>query len=223
MSSIAGINTTTEAYAAYNNASAAKPEEKKESGKAGEKSSETAGSSGAVYEKSESENDSKTPYTVNKMSAEARASLVEKLKQEQANRESQLLDIVKQMMTKQVQTYGNANSIWQFLAKGNFTVDAETKLQAQKDIAEDGYYGVSKTAQRIFDFASALAGDDVDKMKKMQEAFEKGFKQAENIWGGEGKLPSISYDTHDKVNKMFEDYYSSKEKITEDTAAADAQ
>ena len=218
MSSIAGINTTTEAYAAYN-ASAAKTEEKKESGK---ESSETAGSSGAVYEKSESENDSKTPYTVNKMSAEERASLVEKLKQEQANRESQLLDIVKQMMTKQAQTYGNANSIWQFLAKGNFTVDAETKLQAQKDIAEDGYYGVSKTAQRIFDFASALAGD-VDKMKKMQEAFEKGFKQAEDIWGGEGKLPSISYDTHDKVNKMFEDYYSSKEKITEDTAAADAQ
>ena len=220
MSSIAGINTTTEAYAVYNNASAAKTEEKKESGK---ESSETAGSSGAVYEKSESENDSKTPYTVNKMSAEERASPVEKLKQEQANRESQLLDIVKQMMTKQAQTYGNANSIWQFLAKGNFIVDAETKLQAQKDIAEDGYYGVSKTAQRIFDFASALAGDDVDKMKKMQEAFEKGFKQAENIWGGEGKLPSISYDTHDKVNKMFEDYYSSKEKITEDTAAADAQ
>ena len=64
---------------------------------------------------------------------------------------------------------------------GNFTVDAATKAQAQKDIGEDGYWGVKQTSQRLFDFASALAGDDVDKMKEMQAA-----------------------------NKLFDDYYNSK-------------
>ena len=112
------------------------------------------------------------------------------------------------MMTKQATTYANANDIWKFLAKGDYTVDAQTKLQAQQDIAEDGYYGVEQTASRIFDFASALAGDDEEAMKKMQAAFEKGFAQAEKTWGG--KLPDISYQTKAAVSKKFEDYYKSK-------------
>lgn len=217
--SVIGINTTNDTYAAYNTSSTKTEEESSKVTE--EKKSEAASSEGAVYEKSDSEAESKSPYKVNKMSSEERAALVKQLKADQANRQAQLLSIVKDMMSKQAQTYGNANNMWQFLAKGNFTVDAETKLQAQKDIAEDGYYGVSQTAQRIFDFASALAGDDVDQMKKMQEAFEKGFKQAEKIWGGEGKLPSISYQTQDKVNSLFDEYYKSKEKITEDVTATE--
>lgn len=43
-------------------------------------------------------------------------------------------------------------------------------------------------------------------MKEMQAAIEKGFKKAEKTWGG--KLPGISYDTKEAVNKMFDDYYS---------------
>ena len=45
----------------------------------------------------------------------------------------------------------------------------------------------------MFDFASALAGDDVDKMKEMQAAMEKGFKQATKAWGQD--LPDISQKT----------------------------
>ena len=60
----------------------------------------------------------------------------------------------------------------------------------------------------MFDFASALAGDDVEKMKEMQEAMQKGFKQATKAWGEE--LPSICKDTIDAANKLFEDYYKSK-------------
>ena len=65
---------------------------------------------------------------------------------------------------------------------------------------------MAQTSQRIFDFAKAVAGDDPDQMKKMQEAVEKGFKQAEEAWGG--SLPSISGETHDAVNKLFDDYYA---------------
>lgn len=56
--------------------------------------------------------------------------------------------------------------------------------------------------------ASALAGDDVEKMQKMQEAMQKGFKQATAAWGK--SLPSISQQTMDAANKLFDDYYKSK-------------
>lgn len=43
-------------------------------------------------------------------------------------------------------------------------------------------------------------------MKKYQEAVEKGFSQAEEAWGG--SLPSICGDTHEAVNKLFDEYYA---------------
>lgn len=165
-----------------------------------------------VYEKSSEENQ-KATYSVTKMSKEERAALIEQLKADQASREQSLASLVSKMMGQQVNAYGKANNIWQFLASGNYTVDAQTQAQAQKDIAEDGYYGVKQTSQRLFDFASALAGDDVEKMKEMQAAIEKGYKQAEKIWGG--TLPSISQDTLAATNKLFDDYYLSKENTEE--------
>ena len=161
--------------------------------------------SGVVYEASEGK-DSKATYSVNKMSAEERTALVNQLKADSEARQNQLISLVHQMMNQQTNAYGQANNIWQFLASGNYTVDPATQAQAQADIAEDGYYGVKQTSDRIFDFACALAGDDVDKMKEMQAAFEKGFKQAEETWGG--KLPDISYETQEAVNKKFEEYYA---------------
>lgn len=160
---------------------------------------------GVVYETSEA-TESKATYSVNKMSAEERTALVNQLKADSEARQNQLISLVQQMMNQQTNAYGQANNIWQFLASGNYTVDPATRAQAQADIAEDGYYGVNQTSDRIFDFACALAGDDVDKMKEMQEAFEKGFKQAEKTWGG--KLPDISYQTQEAVNKKFEEYYA---------------
>lgn len=161
--------------------------------------------SGVVYETADS-SDKKATYSVNKMSAQDRKALVNQLKADAEARQSQFMNMVYQMMNQQTNAYGKANNIWKFLASGNYTVDAATKAQAQADIAEDGYYGVAQTSSRIFDFACALAGDDADKMKEMQAAFEKGFKQAEKTWGG--KLPDISYETQEAVNKKFEDYYA---------------
>ena len=125
----------------------------------------SAADAGVVYEKSAG-NTEKATYSVNKMSKADREALVSQLKADQEQRQSQLTSLVSQMMGKQATTYGNAN-MWKFLASGDYKVDAATKAQAQKDISEDGYWGVKQTSQRLFDFASALAGDDVDKMKKM--------------------------------------------------------
>ena len=176
----------------------AKKEAKKET-KASEKEEQ-----GAVYEKSTSEK--KATYSINKMSAEDRAAIVEQMKQDQVNRKQQLCDLVNQMLSKQAGTSKLASL---FSPENLKNASPEAIAQAKEDVSEDGYWGVKQTSQRLFDFASALAGDDVEKMKEMQKAMEKGFKQATKAWGEE--LPSICKDTIDAANKLFDEYYKSKE------------
>ena len=149
-----------------------------------------------------------------KMSASDRAALVSQLKADAQSRTEQMTSIVTKMLQKQGVTIGKADDMWKVLAGGNFTVDAATKAQARADIAEDGYWGVSQTSQRIFDFAMALSGGDKDTMEKMRSAFEKGFKQATDTWGKD--LPSISRDTYSAVEKLFDDYASSFESDTQE-------
>ncbi len=84
----------------------------------------------------------------------------------------------------------------------NLTVDAKTIAKAKEDVSEDGYYGVNQTSDRILSFAKAIAGDDPRKMEEMRNAVEKGFKQAEKMWGD--KLPDISQKTYDKVMETFD-------------------
>lgn len=205
--------TTSSTYGTYNTTSvdtASKDAAEKISTQAKENTSEKD-TQAAIYEKTSEDN--KGTYSINRMSQEERSALVDKLKAEQENRQQQLVSLVQQMLSKQAGTYGMANddkdSIWKFLASGDYTVDAETKAQAQKDIAEDGYYGVKQTSERLFDFASALAGDDMEKMKKMQDAMLKGFNEATKAWGKE--LPDLCKETLEAANKLFEDYYASKE------------
>ena len=202
---ISGVSATTQKYTDYSSVSSKVADK--------EKTEKALENNGVVYEKSEPASTNKATYSINKMSDEDRAALVKQLKADQANREQQLTDIVHKMMSGQAKTYGQATDMWKFLASGEYTVDAATKAQAQKDISEEGYWGVKQTSQRLFDFACVLAGDDVDKMKEMQAAMEKGFKQATGAWGKE--LPSICKDTFDAANKLFDDYYTSKEEQAE--------
>ena len=164
--------------------------------------------SGVVYEPSTT-TPAKT-YTQN-------TELVNKLKAAADSHTQQLQNIVQQLMTKQGQAYGTANDMWKFLASGKFEVDEATKLQAQQDISEDGYWGVKQTSSRILDFATALTGGDPSKIEDMRKAFEKGYKQAEKTWGGE--LPEISKQTYDAVmkgfDKMAEDAAQTTQTITE--------
>ena len=159
----------------------------------------------ATYESSS--NSSKTASTTKQI---ANPELVEQLKADLETRQAQMQSLVTQMFQKQGIAIGSADDMWKQLASGNFTVDEETRKQAEEDISENGYWGVKQTSERIFSFAKALAGDDEETMKKMQAAVEKGFKAATKAWGKE--LPSISKDTLNAVNKMFDDYYESKSK-----------
>ena len=197
-----GVNGVTEVtnniattYASSINPSSV--EEKKKDNEVQEKAQ-----AAAVYEKSDEKQASSSQNT-------DRTKIIKQMQADVAARQQQLLDIVQKMMGKQAKAYGIANSdndedsIWKFLAKGDFTVDAATKAQAEADIAEDGYWGVQQTSERILDFAKTLAGDDPEKLEKMRAAFEKGYAQAEKTWGGE--LPDISKRTFDAVMKGFDE------------------
>lgn len=151
---------------------------------------------GVVYEK-----DSNTSNTVTKKTDYA---LVNKLKQDAEQRTAQLRSLVEKMMTKQGAAIGTADSMWSFLAKGDFEVDAATKAQAQKDIAEDGYWGVEQTSDRILDFAKALSGNDPEKADLLLDAFKKGFQEATKSWGD--KLPDISQRTYNAVIEKFDNW-----------------
>ncbi|MCR5770099.1 MAG: hypothetical protein K6G87_02560 [Butyrivibrio sp.] len=181
------------------------------SGKKEEASKEVKSSSensGVVYEKSD---DTQTSQTAKKTYTQNTA-LVEQLKADQEAQKQNLINIVNKMMNKQTGAYAtsvfgsDSDDIWKFLASGDYTVDAETKAQAQADIAEGGYWSVGETSKRILDFATALTGGDPDKLESMRDAFLKGYKQAEETWGGE--LPEISKQTYDAVLKGFDDLAS---------------
>ena len=150
---------------------------------------------------------SKDTKVTNKMSDSERAALVKSLKADLDNQMVRFTNMMTQMFQKQGITGMTAqgDDMWRKIASGNFTVDAQTKADAQEAISEDGYWGVKQTSQRIFDFAYALAGDDPEKMKEMQAAVEKGFEQATKSWGK--ALPSISQETHSAIGDLFDSYY----------------
>lgn len=171
--------------------------------------SSTAGS-GAVYEPS------KEDASPVKKTYKPDTNLINKMKADADARTAQLRSLVEKMMTGQATAYGKANDIWSFLRKGDFTVDPATKKQAQADIAEDGYWGVNQTSDRIIDFANALTGGDPDKIEEMRAAFEKGFKKAAKTWGGD--LPDISQRTYDAVMEKFDKLAENAKKEAADTA-----
>ncbi|MDD2973078.1 MAG: hypothetical protein PHE02_13225 [Lachnospiraceae bacterium] len=156
-----------------------------------------AGNTGVVYESSNATSSTGVKKQQN-------AAIVAQMKADAETRANQLQSLVQQMISKQGNSYGQATDMWQFLASGNYTVDAATKTQAQNDISENGYWGVNQTSDRILDFAKALSNGDPDKMEEMRSAFEKGFKQATKAWGKE--LPDISSQTYDAVMKKFDQW-----------------
>ncbi|MBQ8983250.1 MAG: hypothetical protein IJ079_06645 [Lachnospiraceae bacterium] len=161
----------------------------------------------AVYEKSSSA--STQTGTVAKKDNSA---VVAQLKADQDARLNSLKSLVEKLITKQGQSFAWANkdnedimndsSFWNAIRTGNFEVDDETVAQAQKDIAEDGYWGVKQTSDRLLDFAKALTGGDASKVEQMRDAIKKGFDEAKKLWGGE--LPEISQQTYDATMEKLD-------------------
>ena len=176
-----------------------------------EKTADTSNASGtaskntsqaAVYNPGSSNSTSSTASAKKHTKAE-NAAIVSQMKSDLAKRKQQMQNIVDKMLSKQANTWKKSNGVdmYSLLRSGNLTADAKAVAQAKADIADDGYWGVEQTSDRLLSFAKALAGDDASKADEMLAAFKKGFEQATGAWGG--KLPDLCQRTYDATVSKF--------------------
>ncbi len=197
-----GINSSTYTPAAYTSSATQNVPTSNDTASVAEEEA-------AVYEKSDS-TVAKATYKASKPKVDQ--ATIDKLKADAEARYSQLASLVEKLMTKQGNTYQYATlgDLMKGVQSGKVPVDAATVAQAKKDVADDGYWGVEQTADRIVSFAKALTGGDTGKIEEMRAAIEKGFKAATKTWGD--KLPDISSRTYDRVNELLDEW--SKEAVS---------
>jgi len=107
-----------------------------------------------------------------------------------------LKELVQRLLRRQGVTWETA------MAGETVEIDDETRTEAKALIAEDGYWGVEKTSERIFQMAIANAGGDIAKVEQIRDAVDNGFKMAEKALGE--TLPEISRDTYDAVMEKLD-------------------
>lgn len=163
----------------------------------------TAKDTGVVYEASTTATDGKDKIT-------DYSSIVSSMKQELSNKNTQLQNLVDQLLGKQATKYTKLADLFK-----NLNADPATIAQAQKDVSEDGYWGVEQTSDRLVAMAQALSGGDAEKADEMIAAMKKGFEQATKAWGED--LPDICKNTIDTAVKKMETWRDSV------TAAAETE
>ncbi len=109
-------------------------------------------------------------------------------------------ELLRQLVTSMLKEQGIDFKV----ANGSSEIDISNLSQedAQQLVAEDGYFGVEQTSDRIVDLAIAAAGGDVSKLDVIKEGVEKGFSEALEAFGG--WLPDISYSTIDAVMEKLD-------------------
>ena len=153
-----------------------------------------------VYEPSK-KTESKDTSTVNDYQ-----SVIKQMKGELSSKNQQLQNLVDQLLSKQAKKYTTWKDLFTDIKDGKVDVDPATIAQAQKDVADDGYWGVDKTSDRLVDMAKALSGGDSSKADTLIAAIKKGFDQAADAWGGE--LPEICQKTIDAAVQKLNDWKS---------------
>ena len=113
-------------------------------------------------------------------------------------------DYVNQNFTQQsgVNFWKNISNSTTFTPSA-FALAAYNKAEATSEKYDD-YWGVEATAQRLFTFAKAIAGEDDKLFNTMKNAFLKGFNQASSAVGG--KLPDISHQTKSRTLELFDSW-----------------
>ena len=99
---------------------------------------------------------------------------------------------------------------------------ATTPEDAAKAVSDDGDWGVDAVATRIFDLASAIAGNDPEKLATLRSAVEDGFSQAGIAWNnatGLNEMPDITEKTYNEIMSRFD---KRAEELTGATATAQA-
>ena len=84
---------------------------------------------------------------------------------------------------------------------------ATNPADAAKAIADGGDWSVDAVSSRIFDLATAIAGNDPEKLSQMRAAVEKGFEQAGLTWKdatGKSEMPEITKNTYNEIMSRFD-------------------
>ncbi|WP_305046394.1 hypothetical protein [Geoalkalibacter sp.] len=111
-------------------------------------------------------------------------------------------ELLRQLVAKMLNEQGAAFSI-SINGEDKGLLDL-TPEDAQALIADDGYFGVEQTSQRIVDFAVGMAGNDPAKLDQILAGVERGFREAEKAFGG--TLPEISYKTYDAIREKLDQW-----------------
>lgn len=190
------VNNNVSTYAANNTVSG---READTSAKAAETEKKTEDSA-AVFEKSKEPKRSSTNQIYN------RDAIVGKLKADQQNRIASMQSLVEKLLNKQKGTFdlANSNNLADTFRQVAGAASPDDIAAAKASIAEDGYWGVEQTSDRLVSMAIALSGGDTEKADELKNAITKGFKQATAAWGE--KLPQICQDTYDTTMKKMDDW-----------------
>ena len=98
----------------------------------------------------------------------------------------------------------NSSDFQKFLKDVGYTgknIPDLSQDEAKKLVADDGFFGVNQTAQRIADFVIKGAGDDESMLRAGRAGIMQGFNDAQKAWGG--KLPDISKQTIAKATDLI--------------------
>lgn len=198
--SLNGVSTVTSSTNTTK-ASQSSKETKENGAKSNSSQSAVSETPAAVYESSQAED------STNKGIYKRDTATINKLKEDAERRTAQLRSLVEKLLLKQGEKLTEATDIYQLLREGKLEIDPETAAQAEADIAEDGYWGVNQTSDRLVSFAIALSGGDPSKADLMIDAVKKGFDQATKAWGD--KLPDICQRTLDATIEKLEKWKTS--------------
>ena len=124
----------------------------------------------AVFEKSQDTKKDSANQIYN------RDNVIAKLKADQQTRLDSMNSLVQKLLGKQAEKFNlatgtNLAATFREIAG---KVDQQTIDDAKASIAEDGYWGVEQTSDRLVSMAIALAGGDTSKADLMMESLEKG-------------------------------------------------
>lgn len=190
ISSINGVNGYT----------AVKTAETEKTAKAAETTEKQVKDDGVVYEKSNETKKDSANQIYNK------DNVIAKLKADQQSRLDSMNSLVQKLLGKQAEKFdlANGSNLAETFRQVAGKVDQQTIDEAKASVAEDGYWGVNQTSDRLVSMAIALAGGDTDKADTMMAAIEKGYKQATKAWGED--LPQICQDTMEATRQKMDDW-----------------
>ncbi|MBN7772839.1 hypothetical protein [Clostridium aminobutyricum] len=169
----------------------------------------TSGNKDTIEISANQVNEGKNAYKLTDQSNSTYTQNIETLKSEYDRQVKDFKDMLRKMIAQQSTINGGVTEThFNFSFGVNLDIQYSSSNTQTSDslsgFGEDDYWGAEQTANRIFDFAVSLAGDNDELLSTLRDSVKEGFNQVEKLFGGAGKLPSVCYDTLDRINELFD-------------------